>query len=320
MRPSTLWLSRAARPALFGAMSLLCGCVYVGDWGDSDAFKEDFHSTHPLDAGGKVSVESFNGPIALAAWDQNSVEVNGTKHASFRDALEDIKIDVNSTPGAIRIRAVRGADRFRNAGVRFSIRVPRKAVLELISSTNGRIEVDGVEGAARLRSSNGGIRVLRLKGDLEAETTNGSIEAEELRGNVKLRTTNGSVRAEAGGGSFEAVTSNGRIEVRLTDPATTWPVRLRSSNGHINLTLNAKDLPEVHAVTSNSSILLRLPATANARVRAYSTHSSVSSEFPQLETGHDRRRAHSELEGTIGRGGPLLDLESSNGAIKIERL
>src|SRR5580704_1051376 len=223
---AAVWLPRAAGLALLLAMWLVSGCVYVGDWGASDAFREDFHSTHPMDAGGKVSVESFNGSIEVAGWDQNSVEVNGTKHASFHDALEEIKIDIDSTPGAIRIRAHPGASRFRNAGVRFSIRVPRKAVLELISSSNGRIEIDGVEGDARLRSSNGGIRVLRLKGNLQADTSNGPIEANDLHGNANLHTTNGSVRADASGGSFEATTSNGRIEVRLVDPATTGQVRL----------------------------------------------------------------------------------------------
>ena len=300
------------------AIGLLCGC-YIGDWGDSDAFREDFHSTHPLEAGGRVSVESFNGPIEVAAWDQNSVEVNGTKHAGFREALDNIKVDVDATPGAVRIRASHH-DGFLRGGVRFSIRVPRKAVLELVSSSNGRIDVDGVEGNARLRTSNGGIRVQRLKGDLQAETSNGPIETVELSGNANLRTSNGSVRGDASGGSFEATTSNGRIEVRLTDSAANGPVRLRSSNGHIELSLDAKELPEVRATTSNSSILLRLPGSANARVRAYTSHSPVTSEFDELHADSRRRGTRSELEGTIGHGGPLMDLETSNGSIKIEKL
>jgi Putative adhesin len=314
MRLTAPWM------ALLAAVSLLSGCIFVGDWGDSDAFKQDFHSTHPLDAGGRISVESFNGSIDVTGWDQNSVEINGTKHAGFRDVLDDIKIDVNSTPSSIRIRAIRGADRFRNAGVRFSLRVPRKAILELLATSNGRIELDSVEGKARLHTSNGGMRLLRVKGDFEAETTNGPIDAQELRGNANFHTTNGSVHAEAGGGSFEAVTSNGRIEVRLTDPAS-GPVRLHSSNGHIELTLDSKQLPEVRANTTNSSILLRIPPMSDARVRANTSRSSsVTSEFGELRDDSDRRRRHSEMEGNIGHGGPLLELETTNGSIRIQKL
>src|SRR5271170_4724550 len=235
MKRIALWVP------LLAVVASLTGCISIGDWGDSDAFKQDFHSSHPLDSGGRISVESFNGSIDISAWDQSSVEVNGTKHASFRDALDDIKIDVNATPSALRIRAVRGAERFHNAGVRFSLRVPRNSVLELVSTSNGRIEVDGVEGKARLHTTNGGMRLMRVKGDFEGETTNGGIDAQDFRGNANFHTTNGTVRAEASGGSFEAVTSNGRIELRLNDPAS-GPVRLHSSNGHIELTVNSKQL------------------------------------------------------------------------------
>jgi hypothetical protein len=96
-------------------------------------------------------------------------------------------------------------------------------------------------------------------------------------------------------------------------------VRAESSNGHIDLTLDAKLLPEVRASTSNSSILLRLPASANARVRAGTSHASITSDFDGLQSDAYRRR-HSELHGTIGGGGPLIDLTSSNGSIKILKL
>jgi DUF4097 and DUF4098 domain-containing protein YvlB len=304
---------------LVAAPLLLAGCLDIGDFVDSDAYREDFHSTHPLDAGGTVSVETFNGSIELRGWEQNSVEVNGTKSASSKGVLDALKIEVNATPGSVRIRAVRPPDFYRNMGVRFSIRVPRKALLDLVSTSNGRIQVEDVEGRARLHTSNGGIRVSRLKGELEARTSNGTIEAQDVDGNVNLHTSNGAIRAETTHGSFEGTTSNGSITARLNDPAATWPVRAESSNGHIDLTLDAKQLPEVRASTSNSSILLRLPASASARVRAGTSHSSITSDFDGLQSDADRRK-HSELHGTIGSGGPLIDLQSSNGSIKIMKL
>jgi DUF4097 and DUF4098 domain-containing protein YvlB len=304
---------------LVAATLVLGGCVYIGDFEGSDAYREDFHSTHPLDPGGAVSIETFNGSIELRGWEQNSVEVNGTKSASSKGALDAVKIEVNATPGSVRIRAVRPPDFYRNMGVRFSIRVPRKALLDLISTSNGRIQVEDVECRARLHTSNGGIRVSRMKGEVEARTSNGTIEAQDVDGNVNLHTSNGAIRAETTHGSFEGTTSNGSITARLNDPAATWPVRAESSNGHIELTLDAQQLPEVRASTSNSSILVRLPASASARVRAATSHSAITSDFDGLQSGNDRRR-HSELHGTIGSGGPLIDLSSSNGSIKILKL
>jgi len=306
---------------LLGASLLLNGCIYVGDWGDNmSSVHEDFHSTHPLSAGGTVTVESFNGSVDITGWEQNSVEINGTKYGNSKSAVDQMKIDVNANPNSIRVRATRPSEfQWHNGGgVRFAIRVPHKVILDLISTSNGKIQVEDIEGTVHLRSSNGAIRISRVKGDVEAGTSNGTIEAQDLDGTTRFHTNNGSIRAESNRGSFEGVTSNGSITARLHDPSGSSPVRAETSNGHIELTFDSKTLPKVRAGTSNSSIVIRVPASANARVRASTSHSSITSDFDELST--DRGRRHSEVDGTIGRGGPLLDLHSSNGAIKIMKL
>lgn len=302
----------------FAAALLLAGCIDFADFGDSDAYKEDFHQTYPLNPGGVVSVETFNGPIELVGWEQNSVEVNATKHASTKAALDAIKIDVNASSGAVRVRAVRAADFYRNMGVRFTIRVPRKSTLDTISTSNGHIRIEDVDGNARLRTSNGRVDLSRVKGEVEARTSNGSIEADQLDGNVNLHTSNGSIRVDAEHGSFEGSTSNGSITARLTDPASSWPVRAESSNGRIDLTIESRQVPEVRASTSNSSIVLRLPAGANADVRAHTSHASVTSDFDEVRVDNEHGRG--EMSGRIGGGGRLIDLSSSNGSIKILKL
>lgn len=297
---------------------LLTGCVEFGDFGDSEAYKEDFHQTYPLNAGGSVSVETFNGSIEVSGWEQNSVEVNGTKYASTRSGLDAIRTDVSAPGGTVRVRAIKSSDIFRHGGARFTVRVPRSTMLDLISTSNGHIRIEDVDGNARLRTSNGAIRVSRLKGALEARTSNGSIDGDSLEGDAKLHTSNGPIRAEVTHGQFEATTSNGSITARLTDPATSWPIHLESSNGHIDLTLEAKQIPEVRAETSNSSIVLRLPTGASAEVRAHTSHASVSSDFHEVLTDNEHGRA--EMSGRIGGGGRLIELSSSNGSIKIVRL
>jgi DUF4097 and DUF4098 domain-containing protein YvlB len=298
-----------------GAALLLGGCVNFGDFGPSDAYKEDFHFTHPLSPGGTVSVETFNGPIEVMGWEQDSVEVNGTKYASSQSVLDALKIDVSSSPGSVRIRVIRPLDTHWHMGVRLSIRVPHKAVLDRISTSNGQIRIEDVEGGMRVQTSNGAVRLSRLKGPIEARTSNGAIEAEDIEGNTKMHTSNGSIRAEVMHGSFEGYTSNGSINARLKDLGATWPVRAESSNGRIELSVDGRQLPEIRASSSNSSIVLRLPASANANVRAHTSHSSVTSEFSGLHDDGGRR--HSEMNGTIGSGGPLIELSSSNGSIKI---
>jgi hypothetical protein len=75
---------------------------------------------------------------------------------------------------------------------------------------------------------------------------------------------------------------------------------------------------EVHASTSNSSITVRLPADAGASVSAHTSNSSITCDFDV--SVHGGEISKHRLEGVIGKGGPLLDLGTSNGSIKILRM
>lgn len=297
---------------------LLTGCIFVGgDWGDGERYKEDFHKTFPMQPGGALTVENFNGSIDVFGWDQNSVEVNGTKYASSKDLLDELRVDMNGSPASVSVRTVRPSFSHGNLGVRYTIHVPKKVLLDRITSSNGAIRVEDISGNAHLHSSNGTLRVTKLSGDLEADTSNGRIEIRDLEGNANLRTSNGTIDADAAHGAFEARTSNGRIEARLTDLTANQPVKLESSNGHIELRMDGHEIPDVRARTSNSTIVVYVPGSANARVQARTTHGSVTSDFDGIRQTGSRREP--EMEGTIGSGGRLIDLDSTNGSIKVLR-
>lgn len=295
----------------------LTSCIDFADMGPSDRYKEDFHYSYPLSTGGTVTLENANGSVEISGWEQDKVEINGTKYASTKDLLDAVKIETSASSGAVRIRTSRPLDWHGNGGARYSIRVPRKALLDSIVTTNGSIRVDDLDGNARLRSTNGTIRAGKIHGELEAHTTNGNVEAMDVDGNSKLRTSNGNIKADASHGTLEAETTNGSIRVALADPSAGWPVRLHSTNGSIEARIRGGKLPDVRAETTNSSLTLYIPRDASARVRAHTSHSSISSDF-DLSGGSERSKT--SLEGSIGSGGPILDLSSTNGSIKILKM
>ena len=296
----------------------LSGCIDFADFGDSQRYKEDFHLNFPLTAGGTLSIDNSNGSVEIIGWEQNTVDVNGTKFASTKGGLDDVKIDASaSNSSAVRLRTIRPMDGHGNSGAQYRIRVPRKVMLDSIVTTNGGIRVEDIDGTARLRSTNGAIRIQKLHGDVEAKTTNGSVEARGVEGNANLYTTNGSIQADVARGSFEARTSNGSINAAVTDATANWPVKDHSTNGSIDLRIEGSRLPDVRAETTNSSVTLHLPQNASARVRAHTAHSRVTSDFEVTRSGSFSK---SDLEGTIGSGGPTLELSSTNGSIKLLKL
>ena len=68
------------------AFLLLAGCDFE-DLGSSDRYTADFHYSYPLKPGGRLSVEDFNGSIEISSWEQDSVDISGTKYAATLDLV-----------------------------------------------------------------------------------------------------------------------------------------------------------------------------------------------------------------------------------------
>lgn len=274
MRANTMAVI-AIVPGLLG----LAGCGLDGLEGFGRVGK-DFHYSYPLQSGGRISVETFNGSVEITGWDQEMVDISGTKYGPSPAAADALPIEITHTPEAVGIRAVRPSDFRGNRGARFLIRIPRKAVVDMVQTSNGGIQLMDGAGPARLRTSNGGIRVEDFAGTVEARTSNGGIHA----------------RLAAGGGA---------------------PVRLETSNGGVDLELPPQFSDDVRVHTSNGSITLRWPGAVNAHVRADTSNASITTDF-QVKTEGELGRHH--LDATIGAGGPLVDLSTSNGGIRLLKM
>ena len=154
--------------------------------------------------------------------------------------------------------------------------------------------------------------VIRVPRGVELDriaTSNGPIKVDDVAAPAHLHTSNGPVRATGMKGSIEVETSNG--PVNITDAA--GPATIRTSNGPIELSLDS--IGQVRATTSNGPITLRIPSGANAELRANTSHGPITTDFNLLTSDLDRHH----VEGRIGGGGPLLDLSTSNGPIRVLR-
>jgi hypothetical protein len=304
---------------LTAAALLFSACDDWADWGDSNRFREEFHESHPLKSGGKITLESSNGGIDIIGWDQDTIDITGTKYASTEQVLKALKIDIVASADTVRIRAIPPTGHRANWGAKFILRVPRRVDLERIASSNGGIRVEDLEGSARLRTSNGGVKIARLRGPVEVETSNGGVEVAEHDGSLIARTSNGGVRADNVRGLFEATTSNGSINARLTDPQPGKPIKLDSSNGSITLTMNAIRDNDVHITTSNSSITLKLPPEARGLLKANTSNSHVTTDFDINIRSGQLSKAY--VEGALNGGtGPMFDLSTSNGSIRVLKM
>ena len=154
------------------------------------------------------------------------------------------------------------------------------------------------------------IRVPRRTELARIVSSNGPIHVASIDGAAHLRTSNGPVRGVGVSGPLEVETSNGPVSV--TDLGGSASVH--TSNGPIELTFDA--LREVNATTSNGPITLRLPLGSGGSIRAHTSNGAIQSDFEVTTRGLLSKHS---LDGTFGSGGPLLDLSTSNGGIRILR-
>jgi len=248
--------------------------------GDSSRHKEDFQQSHPFVPGGKLTLRTFNGSVEITGWDQSTVDVSGAKYAETEEMLRELKVDVKVAGDAISIEANKPQGLRINGGVKLVVKVPRKTTLESVMTSNGSIQVNEIDANTRVTTSNGSVKAARIRGTLEATTSNGAIRAEVLE-------------------------------------RTAAPIRATTSNGSIELILSGGVGEGVRAATSNGGITVRLPAAASARLDASTSNASVETEFGIRMSGTISSR---RVAGDIGSGGPLLELRTSNGGIRVLKL
>lgn len=291
----------------------LTGCD-PADFAPSDRFTADFHYT--LKPPDRLSVEDSNGEIEIAGWDEPTIEVTGVRFGPTQEALDSVKIDIHESSAFTEIRATHPNGFHGSPGARFLIHAPRKTVTDRIVSSNGLVRVHDMTANTRVHTSNGAVRVENVRGDVDATTSNGSINLDTVSGQLSLRTSNGHIEGQELTGACEAETSNGPVTLRFK-AAPEGAVRVHTSNGAVEMTMAKAPKEGIRVQTSTGSIQMELPGDTSARVNAEASQSNVSSDFEISGSSENRDKKH--LEGSIGTGGPLIELTTHNGGIHIRK-
>ena len=129
-----------------------------------------------------------------------------------------------------------------------------------------------------------------------------------------LGTVNGTLRVAGVSEVDELHSVNGNIEVYEADNN----VRAHTTNGNVHLELShVSGSNGTVAETTNGSVVLALPANAQADLEARCLNGNFLSELPFTMEGSLKPR---EIHGKLGRGGSPIRLHTINGAIRVMAL
>jgi Putative adhesin len=196
----------------------------------SDRLVQQFHQTYPLSSRGRFSLENVNGDVQITGWDRDQVKVDAVKTVWSGTSLEDLKIEVESRPDAIRIETTYPRHWFGDPHWRvdYTITLPKYASINKVGLING------------------GLNVKNVSGDISASSVNGHIETQGSSGEVNLSAVNGTIRATLG------------------NPNLTRPVSINTVNGSISVSLPADSNAHISARTLNGTLSCDFPLTVNA--------------------------------------------------------
>jgi hypothetical protein len=274
--------------AVLAALTVLSGCTGVPGLEAT----EEFNRTVTVEPGSELLVINRNGGVNVDVREGDTVAVSAVKRSAYGQGELD-RVQIVVTEGdPLRIETVHTVLNPR-VSVSYTIHMPPTVVLERVESSNGPIELSGVQvNGTDLRTSNGPVRVDGVRGgDLTAASSNGGIEVRGAEGYVTARTSNAPITVVGTGGVADLDTSNGPISAEI--PAIRGDVDIRTSNGPITLRLAEGLDTRIVATTSNGRI-------------------TVSDLALQLEESSGTR-----VSGTLGQGGPTITATTSNANIDL---
>jgi putative adhesin len=206
------------------------------------------------------------------------------------------KIDVEPATGnTVEIVAEKSARGASSEAAKEALRLIE--IVETVSPSSIRIETK-MQRTGGVFNHGGNTQVhytvkVPASAEVKFTTVNGGIELTGMAGRVKAETTNGGVKAHGVSGPIEASTTNGGVEVELTSMPE-GGVKLECTNGGIEL---------------------RLPSSAKATISARITNGGINTNGVEISpTGDSTKR---RLDGTMNGGGPRIDIEGTNGGIRI---
>lgn len=227
----------------------------------STARADEWSKTFTITGKPDLRIETSDANIRVDTWDQNTIEAKvTTEHWKIGD--DGIKIYDHQTGDSVELE----------------VRYPHSLVQ--LSFRNHRVDVEihmPREGHVNLHTSDGFIRLSNFKGDMDLNTSDGRQDIEGVDGILRARASDGHIRASGRFDQLELGTSDGSIEAKAMPGSTgqsDWT--LRTGDGSITLQLPETFAADVDLHTGDGHINLGIPISVQGRLGEKNIHGKLN--------------------------------------------
>jgi len=228
-------------------------------------FRKESSQSFPLDADGTFSIFNVDGPVEIHGWDSNAVALKITIHGKTADAVDIVKINVDSQPQRAEVQTDLG-DHMKNgwnwlrmigldkAKVDYVVQVPRRAQLAGVHSVDGRVAIEGVAGPITVTTVDGATDIQNAANNLELTAVDGKISVSMgslgAGQSVSLHTVDGGITLavpEDADASFSVHTIDGGVSSEFPElqpkqkPVVGHKLKGKLGNGRAEVTAETVD-------------------------------------------------------------------------------
>jgi hypothetical protein len=282
------------RPSVGGLLRTLFARI---PWNESQTAEEI--STVPAPPNETLTVRNTNGRTRVLGEDRPDIQIRVTKtvRADCEDVaarlMDSIKLHKTDSGDGLEVEVQLSRKSARHGLAHLELRVPRSTRVS-VSSTNGKIHLEGLDRRIRARTSNGSVSIAHITGDIDVTTANAKVDCRLTEGHLRAQSSNGRIELNQHRGSVEAATSNGVIRASIE-------------------TLAPKGLS---LKTSNGRIALELPGRLDVDIDIQVENGHVRNDLELIEASCDEE---GRMRGRIGQGGTPIRLRTSNGTVSLRQ-
>jgi DUF4097 and DUF4098 domain-containing protein YvlB len=285
---------------------------------DSEADAKAQRLSPNINGGGNnvtVSVSAIEGAradltITLPATAATTVTAN---RGDVKITAIKAPVTITANHGDIELSAITGdiTTRINNSGSNLSAH-----------SVTGSLTVEGHSHDTTISDINGPLTLRgeffgdahfeRIRGPLKFHTSRTDFQLARLDGQIDISSSAALSTSEAVGPL--TLTTHSR---NITLDRVAGDVSVTNRNGSVDVT-SAPPLSNVTVENRNGSVSVTVPEQSNFAYQFDATNGDIESDFPQVKSNSEDSRKNT-VNGTIGKGGPLLRVTTSQGDVSLKK-
>jgi len=294
-------------------------CVACGDVAAQLA-TGSFDRTLDVDEPVELEVMTGSGSIDVRQGSAGEVRVaarisvgraSGRGAAEAEDIVRRLEDEppIEVTGNRVSIGRVDDRELQQNVSISYEIVVPAETSVRSRTGS-GNQSLAGLNGRVEATTGSGDVSVENIAGPVDARTGSGGIEGTDIAGAFTAQTGSGGVRlVQSGAGDVNVSTGSGSTDLRGIEGS----LRARTGSGSIEVEGTQQGAWDLE--TGSGSVRVRLPSEAGFEINARTGSGEVFSSHPITFQGRIER---GRLMGQVRGGGPLLQIRTGSGSIRIE--